>query len=485
MSGIHDRLNAIYEIAQGKIGSEWVASESGRTQEVRNPATNEVIGTVAAMSEADVERAVAAAHGAFAEWRKTSAKERSTLLRDWRNLIEEHLESLALILTLEQGKPLVEARNEVRQSIAYIEFFAEECRRLYGETIPANTRDRRLLVQREPLGVVGIISPWNFPSAMIGRKAGAALAAGCTVVVKPAQETPLSALALAVLAEEAGFPDGVFNLVTGSGSELGAAFTSHPLVKKISFTGSTPVGKRLARESADTLKHLSLELGGSAPFIIFDDADIDLAIAGVLASKFRNAGQTCVATNRIFVHSSISEEFAERFSEQVQALNVGVGTDEGTQIGPLINEGAAESVAKMIELARHQGAVVRTGGGVPEGAFVQPTVVTGVDDDMDLVNSEIFGPVAPISTFDEEEEVIARANSTAYGLAGYFYTNDYRRIVRVSEALEFGMVGVNESLTTTEVAPFGGVKDSGYGREGSHFGLEEYTQLKYICIGGL
>ena len=485
MSDVRSRLDAVFALNSGYIGGEWVASTSGRTQEVRNPATGEVIGSTPTMNAADVDRAVAAAHEAFGTWRRTSAKERSVLLRRWRDLLEQHLEPLARVLTLEQGKPLQEARNETLQSIAYIEFFAEECRRLYGETIPANTRDRRLLVQREPLGVVGVISPWNFPSAMIGRKAGAALAAGCTVVAKPAAETPLSALALAVLAEEAGIPAGVFNVVTGSGGELGAAFTANPLVRKISFTGSTPVGKRLARDSADTLKHLSLELGGSAPFIVFDDADIDLAVTGVMASKFRNAGQTCVATNRIFVQRGIADEFARRFAEEVGRLRVGAGLDDGVQIGPLINEGAAEQVSGMIVRAREQGARVLIGGEPRDGAFVRPTVVTGVSDDMDLVNHEIFGPVAPISVFDEVDEVIERANATAYGLSSYFYTNDYRRIVRVSEALEFGMVGVNESLTTTEVAPFGGVKDSGYGREGSHFGLEEYTQIKYICIGGL
>ncbi|CAG7608803.1 NAD-dependent succinate-semialdehyde dehydrogenase [Leucobacter soli] len=485
MSDVRSRLEAVFTLNSGSIGGEWVPSESGRTAEVRNPATGEVIATTPMMTAADVDRAVDVAQEAFLEWRKTSAKERSVLLRRWRDLLEEHVETLARILTLEQGKPLQEARNETLQSVAYIEFFAEECRRLYGETIPANTRDRRLLVQREPLGVVGVISPWNFPSAMIGRKAGAALAAGCTVVAKPAAETPLSALALAILAEEAGIPAGVFNVVTGSGGELGAAFTANPLVRKISFTGSTAVGKRLARESADTLKHLSLELGGSAPFIVFDDADIERAVAGVLASKFRNAGQTCVATNRIFVQRGVADEFARRFAEEVGRLRVGAGIEDGTQIGPLINEGAANQVSGMIERAREQGAEIVVGGDARAGAFVQPTVVLGVSDDMDLVNHEIFGPVAPISIFDTEEEVIARANSTVYGLSAYFYTNDYRRIVRVGEALEFGMVGVNESLTTTEVAPFGGVKDSGYGREGSHFGLEEYTQIKYLCIGGL
>lgn len=485
MADMRSRLDAVFTLGSGYIGGEWVAGESDRSIDVLNPATGEIIGSTPAMTGNDVDRAVGAAHEAFAEWSRTSAKERSVLLRRWRDLLEENLDTLARILTLEQGKPLQEARNETLQSIAYIEFFAEECRRLYGETIPANTRDRRLLVQREPLGVVGVISPWNFPSAMIGRKAGAALAAGCTVVAKPAAETPLSALALAILAEAAGIPAGVFNVVTGSGSELGAAFTANALVKKISFTGSTPVGKRLARESADTLKHLSLELGGSAPFIVFDDADIDLAITGVMASKFRNAGQTCVATNRIFVQRGVADEFARRFAEAVGALQVGHGVDEGTQIGPLINTGAAQQVAEMVTKAREQGAQVLVGGDRVDGAFVRPTVVTGVADDMDLVNHEIFGPVAPVSIFDTEDEVIRRANSTPYGLSSYFYTNDYRRIIRVSEALEFGMVGVNESLTTTEVAPFGGIKDSGYGREGSHFGLEEYTQLKYICIGGL
>ena len=485
MSDIRARLSEVFSLNSGYIGGEWTSGESNRSISVTNPATGAVIGSTPAMTSNDVDSAVEAAHEAFQEWRKTSAKERSVLLRRWRDLLETHLEQLAEILTLEQGKPLQEARNETRQSIAYIEFFAEECRRLYGETIPANTRDRRLLVQREALGVVGVIAPWNFPSAMIGRKAGAALAAGCTVVAKPAAETPLSALALALLAEEAGIPPGVFNVVTGSGGELGGAFTAHPQVKKISFTGSTPVGKRLARESADTLKHLSLELGGSAPFIVFDDADIELALTGVMASKFRNAGQTCVATNRIFVQRGIAEAFGRRFAEEVARLQVGNGMDAGVEIGPLINDGAAQTVSSMVARAREQGAQVLVGGDTMQGAFVRPTVVANVSDEMDLVNHEIFGPIAPLSVFDTEEEVLRRANATPYGLSSYFYTNDYRRIVRVSESLEFGMVGVNESLTTTEVAPFGGVKDSGYGREGSHYGLEEYTQLKFVCIGGL
>ena len=467
------------------VDGEWRESESARTQEVLDPATGAHVGVVPAMGAADVDRAVEAAHRAFGAWRATPAKQRSVLLRRWHDLIGANLEPLARILTAEQGKPLSEARNELRQSQAYIEFFSEESRRLTGETIPANTTDRRLLVQREPLGVVGVIAPWNFPAAMIARKAGAALAAGCTVVAKPAAETPLSALALALLAEAAGFPAGVFNVVTGRGSEVGGAFTAHPLVRKISFTGSTPTGKQLARESADTLKHLSLELGGSAPLIVFDDADLDLAVRGAMASKFRNAGQTCVATNRIFVQRGVAEEFSRKLAEQAGALRVGSGMTEGTEIGPLINEGAAEGVVRMLDVARSQGARVLAGGERLTGAFVQPAVITDVSDEMDIVRSEIFGPIAPISVFDTTEEVIARANATVYGLSAYFYTNDYRRIIAVSEALEFGMVGVNESLTTTEVAPFGGVKDSGYGREGSHFGLEEYTQLKYVCIGGL
>ena len=485
MQDILAQLESLPDRAEAYVDGTWRPSESGRTLQVLDPATGSETGAVPAMTASDVDRAIDAAHRAFGSWRTSTAKERSVLLRRWHDLIGEHLEPLARILTAEQGKPLPEARNEIRQSQAYIEFFSEETRRLYGETIPANTGDRRLLVQREPLGVVGVIAPWNFPAAMIARKAGAALAAGCTVVAKPAAETPLSALALAVLAEAAGIPAGVFNVVTGRGGEIGGAFTAHPLVRKISFTGSTPTGKHLARESADTLKHLSLELGGSAPFIVFDDADVELAVRGVLASKFRNAGQTCVATNRIFVQRGIAEEFTRRLAEETARLRVGPGTQDGTQIGPLINAGAAEDVGRMLETARSQGARVLAGGDRLAGAFVQPTVIADVTDDMDIVRSEIFGPIAPVSVFDDTEEAIVRANDTVYGLAAYFYTNDYRRIVRVSEGLEFGMVGVNEALTTTEVAPFGGVKDSGYGREGSHFGLEEYTQLKYICVGGL
>ncbi|UOQ56848.1 NAD-dependent succinate-semialdehyde dehydrogenase [Leucobacter allii] len=480
-----EQLERLADGAVTLIDGAWVPSGSGRTREVLDPANGERVGIVPEMDAADVDRAVEAAHAAFGAWRTTTAKERSVLLRRWHDLIGVHLDALAALLTAEQGKPLAEAANELRQSQAYIEFFAEECRRLTGETIPANTNDRRLLVQREPLGVVGVIAPWNFPAAMIARKAAAALAAGCTVVVKPAAETPLSALALAVLAEAAGIPAGVLNVVTGRGGEIGAAITAHPLVRKISFTGSTPTGKRLARESAETLKHLSLELGGSAPLIVFDDADVELAVRGALASKFRNAGQTCVATNRIFVQRGVAEEFTRRLAEEAARLSVGPGTEAGVQIGPLINEGAAAAVREMLETARAQGATVLTGGERLAGAFVQPAVVADVSDDMELVRAEIFGPIAPVSVFDDAEEAIRRANATPYGLSAYFYTTDYRRIVRVSEALEFGMVGVNETLTTTEVAPFGGIKDSGYGREGSHYGLEEYTQLKFVCIGGL
>jgi succinate-semialdehyde dehydrogenase/glutarate-semialdehyde dehydrogenase len=403
----------------------------------------------------------------------------------WAQLISENVEELALIMTREQGKPLRESRNELNQSQAYLEFFAEEGKRLYGQTIPANTTDRRLMVQREPIGVVGVIAPWNFPSAMIARKAGAALAAGCTVVAKPALETPLSAIALAELADQAGIPAGVFNVVTGKGSQIGKAFTSDPRIRKISFTGSTAVGKQLARESSDSLKQLSLELGGSAPFIVFDDADLDLAVAGALSNKFRNAGQTCVAINRVFVQRGVAEEFTARLVKEVQRLKVGEGVDEQNQIGPLINADAASGVSAMLDRAREQGASVLVGGGSLGGSYVQPAVVANVTDDMDLVNAEIFGPVAPVSVFDTEEEAITRANSTPYGLAAYVYTRDYRRVISAGENLQFGMVGINESLTTTEVAPFGGVRESGYGREGSHFGLEEYTNLKYVCMGGL
>lgn len=485
MQSIKKRLEGLLGAAEAYVAGTWTSGTGGRRQDVTDPATGEAIAHVPAMTTDDVSHAVEAASGAFANWRRTTAKERSQLLRRWHDLIGEHLETLAWILTREQGKPLQEARNELRQSQAYIEFFSEEARRLYGETIPANTNDRRLLVAREPVGVVGVIAPWNFPAAMIARKAAAALAAGCTVVVKPAAETPLSALALAILAEAAGFSAGVLNVVTGRGSEVGPALTGNALVRKISFTGSTATGKQLARESADTLKHLSLELGGSAPLIVFEDADLDRAVQGALASKFRNAGQTCVATNRIFVHERVVDEFTARLAEGVSRLRVGPGTDESTQIGPLINRGAAAELTRMLDTARTQGAEVAAGGVQLQGAFVAPTVLTGVTDDMDIVRTEIFGPIAPVSVFRSTEEVLARANDTPYGLSAYFYTNDYRRIVEVSEALEFGMVGVNESLTTTEVAPFGGVKDSGYGREGSHFGIEEYTHLKFICIGGL
>jgi len=477
-------LDAVRNRSAVLIGGEWVAAASGVLTDVRNPADDTVIGRVPHMDAGDVDFAVSIAERAQRDWRRVPAKERATLIRRWTELVVANTEELAVLLSTEQGKPLREARTEIAQTVSYLEWYAEEARRIYGEVIPANTADRRLHVTREPVGVVGIITPWNFPSSMIARKAGAALAAGCTVVIKPAAETPFSAIALAQLAAEAGIPAGVVNVVTGSGSVVGGALTANPAVRKVSFTGSTEVGRSIARDSAETLKRVTLELGGNAPLIVFEDADLDRAVAGAIASKFRNAGQTCVATNRIYVQSSIADAFAERFAAAAAALVVGDGLAEGTDIGPVINRSALESISSVVESARDGGARVVTGG-TADRLFYAPTVVLDVHDDMEIVRAETFGPVAPISTFETEEEVLERANATPYGLAAYFYTADLARSIRVAEGLEFGMVGVNESLVATEVAPFGGVKHSGYGREGSSHGIDDYVSMKYVCIGGL
>ncbi len=471
---------------QAYIGGNWEDAREGRTFGVFNPATGEELVRVADCGPEETERAIAAAAAAFPGWRAKTAAQRANLLWRWYELMLEHAEDLALILTLEQGKPLGEARGEVRYGASFVEWFAEEARRVYGDIVPPHGPRMRLFVFKEPVGVVAAITPWNFPNAMITRKVAPALAAGCTVVVKPSEETPLSALALAVLAERAGFPPGVFNVVVGADADaIGQVLTSSPVVRKLSFTGSTAVGKLLMRRCADTVKKISLELGGNAPFIVFDDADVEAAVEGAITSKFRNTGQTCICANRIFVQRALYEPFVERFTEAVQRQKVGPGTEAGVTIGPLINRRAVEKVERLLGDAVVKGARVRTGGKVLQGTFFAPTVVTEVHGNMALLEEEIFGPIAPVASFDTEEEVIALANATPYGLAAYFYGRDVGRIFRVAEALEYGMVGVNTGVLGTAVAPFGGVKQSGIGREGSKYGIEEFLEIKYVCVADL
>jgi succinate-semialdehyde dehydrogenase/glutarate-semialdehyde dehydrogenase len=420
-------------------------------------------------------------------WRLLTASERSAVLRRWADLVYEHQVGLAELLTAEQGKPIAESHAEIGASARFLTWFAEEAKRAYGQTIPTDRIDRRLQVIRQPVGVVAAITPWNFPSSMITRKAGPALAAGCTMVVKPSEQTPLSALALARLAEEAGVPAGVFSVVTGSAREIGGALTGSPLVRKLTFTGSTKVGKVLAKESATTVKRVSLELGGNAPFIVCDDADLDAAVDGAVRSKFRNAGQACVATNRIYVQDGIFDRFVTAFVERVRALAVGDGAAVGTEVGSMINVGASANMTGLVEDAVAQGARVATGGRPhPHGdAFFTPTVLLDASEEMACCREEIFGPIAPVMRFMEDAEAVRRANATDYGLVAYCYTTDYRRLTRFAEQLEFGMVGMNDFSVSTEVAPFGGVKESGIGREGSHYGLDEYTEIKYVCTGGM
>ncbi|WP_304995838.1 NAD-dependent succinate-semialdehyde dehydrogenase [Salinispirillum sp. LH 10-3-1] len=470
------------------INGEWQQADTGKTFAVRNPATGETIAQVADCSAGDAERAVEAAHTAFLTWRQTTAKERATLLKRWFDLINSHQDALALLMTQECGKPLAESKGEVAYGGSFIEWFAEEARRVYGDVIPTNANGRRLLVSRQPVGVCSAITPWNFPLAMITRKCAPALAAGCTVVVKPAEATPLTALALAELARQAGIPAGVFNVVTAAnGKDVGTVLSEHPRVRKVSFTGSTPVGKLLMKQAAGTVKRVSMELGGNAPFIVFDDADIDAAVAGALASKYRNTGQTCVCTNRFLVQSGVYDRFADALAKAVAGLKVGNGADEGTTQGPLINEAGVQKVERLVEDARSKGATVVMGGARHElgGNFYQPTVLTNVTPDMAVAQEEIFGPVSPLFRFETEEEAIQMANDTPFGLAAYFYSRDIGRVWRVAEALEYGMVGINEGIISTEVAPFGGMKESGLGREGSHYGIDEYLDIKYMCMGGL
>jgi succinate-semialdehyde dehydrogenase/glutarate-semialdehyde dehydrogenase len=469
------------------LDGQWCDAESGATIRVLNPATGALVGTVPQMGASETLRAIEAASKAMPAWRARTAKERAAILRRWYELILANQDDLAWLMTTEQGKPLAEAKAEVAFGAAFLEWFAEEAKRVYGDVIPPHQADKRLLVLKQPVGVCGAITPWNFPSAMVTRKAGPALAAGCTMVLKPASQTPFSALALAALAHEAGVPTGVFNVVTGSAAEIGGALTESRQVRKITFTGSTDVGRILMRQSAETIKKISLELGGNAAFIVFDDADVDQAVEGALASKFRNTGQTCVCANRLLVHDGIFDVFARKFAERVQALKVGPGTEPGVQVGPLIDMAAVAKVEEHITDALTKGAAVVAGGRrhALGGQFFEPTVLSEVEPDMRVFQEETFGPVAPLVRFHTDAEALALANRTDLGLAAYFYARDIGRIFRVAEGLEAGIVAVNTGVFSTEVAPFGGVKQSGIGREGSKYGIEEFLEVKYVCLGGI
>lgn len=469
---------------QAFINGVWCDADSKQTHEVLNPATGEVIGTVPMMGSDETRRAIEAADTAQSTWSKKTGKERSTVLRRWHTLIAENIEDLAVLMTHEQGKPLAEAKGEIQSGLDYLEWFAEEAKRIYGDFIPGHMADKRLIVIKQPVGVTAAITPWNFPHSMISRKAGPALAAGCPMIVKPAMETPYSALAMAYLAQQAGIPDGIYSVVTGDPVAIGEEMTTNALVKKISFTGSTRVGKILMKQCADTVKKMSMELGGNAPFIVFDDADIDAAVAGAMMSKYRNSGQTCVCANRLFVQAGVYEAFTKKLAEQVRAIKVGNGLDDGVMQGPLISQAAADNAEALVADAKDKGATVLCGGQRVEADknFFEPTILTHVNNDMRVANEEIFGPIAPIFKFETDEEGITLANRTEYGLAGYFYSRDIGRVWRIAEALEVGMVGVNTGMLTTELAPFGGVKESGLGREGSKYGIEEYVETKYICM---
>ena len=469
------------------IDGAWADADGGATIDVTNPATDEIIGTVPRMGAGETRRAIEAANAAFPAWRSLTAKARAVTLRKFFDLMMANQEALAQLMTAEQGKPLAESRGEIAYAASFIEWFAEEGKRAYGDVIPPTFSDRRIVVIKQPVGVVASITPWNFPAAMITRKVGPALAAGCTVVAKPATATPYSALALAELAERAGIPSGVMNIITGSAGAIGGELTANPIVRKLTFTGSTEIGKMLMKQCADTVKKVSMELGGHAPFIVFDDAQIDAAVAGAMASKFRNMGQTCVCANRFLVQDGVYDEFAEKFAAAARALKIGNGADDGVQQGPLIDMAAIEKVEDHIADALAKGARTLTGGERHEkgGTFFQPTVLADVDTQMKIATEETFGPVAPLFRFSTEEQAIALANDTQYGLCGYFYSRDVGRIWRVAEALEYGIVGINEGIISTEVAPFGGVKESGIGREGAHYGLDEYLEVKYLCMGGI
>lgn len=472
---------------QAFIDGQWCNAENAQQFAVSNPATGEQLALVADLGETETRRAIAAAEKALGQWRARTGKERSAILRRWFELIMSSQEDLARLMTAEQGKPLAEARGEVAYGASFVEWFAEEAKRIYGDIIPEHVQGKRILVLKQPVGVVAAITPWNFPIAMITRKVAPALAAGCTVVIKPADLTPLSALALAELANQAGFPAGVFNVVTTSDAPtIGRVLCDDKKVRKLSFTGSTQVGKLLMRQCADTVKKVSLELGGNAPFIVFDDADIDAAVDGAIASKFRNAGQTCVCTNRILVQDTVADEFIEKLTAAVKNLNVGNGFEPGVVIGPLINDAARKKVTNLVTEALSQGAKLHTGGeAMAQANYYLPTVLSEVTAAMRVSQEEIFGPVATVIRFSSEAEAIRMANDTPFGLAAYFYARNIDRVWRVSEALEYGMVGINEGIISTEVAPFGGIKESGIGREGSKYGIDEYTEIKYICMGGI
>jgi len=472
---------------KGYINGSWADALSGETLDVTNPASGEIIGTAPLMGAEETRAAIDAANAAWPEWRNKTAKERGHILRTWFDLMMANQDDLATIMTAEQGKPLAEAKGEIVYGSAFVEWFAEEAKRIYGDTIPSQGVDKRIVVIKQPIGVVATITPWNFPNAMITRKCAPALAAGCPVVIKPAESTPFSAFALAELAERAGMPKGVFNIVTGIPQDIGLEMTTNPVVRKFSFTGSTPVGKLLMKQCAGTVKKVSMELGGNAPFIVFDDADLDAAVTGLMASKFRNTGQTCVCANRVLVQDGVFDDFTKRLEKAVSAMTVGDGLKGQTDQGPLINEAAVEKVERLVASATDKGAIVVTGGGRHElgGTFYQPTIITDVDRKADIADMEIFGPVAALYRFSDEQDAVDFANDTPFGLAAYFYSRDIGRCWRVGEALEYGMVGVNEGMMSTELAPFGGVKESGIGREGSKYGIEEFVEAKYLCLGGM
>ncbi|WP_312593103.1 NADP-dependent succinate-semialdehyde dehydrogenase [Stutzerimonas nitrititolerans] len=470
---------------QAYVDGAWLDADGGQTLEVNNPAGGEVLGTVPKMGAAETRRAIEAAERALPAWRDLTAKERSQTLRRWFELIMQNQEDLARLMTLEQGKPLTESRGEIAYAASFIEWFAEEAKRIYGDTIPGHQKDKRIIVIKQPIGVTAAITPWNFPAAMITRKAGPALAAGCTMVVKPASQTPFSALALAELAERAGIPKGVFSVVTGSAGDIGNELTANPIVRKITFTGSTEVGAKLMEQCAPGIKKVSLELGGNAPFLVFDDADLDEAVKGAMQSKYRNAGQTCVCVNRIYVQDGVYDAFAQKFQAAVEKLKIGNGLDDGVDVGPLIDDRAAAKVKEHIEDAVANGARVVTGGKAHSlgGSYFEPTLMINVPHTAKVAKEETFGPLAPLFRFKDEAEAITLANDTEFGLAAYFYARDLGRVFRVAEALESGMVGVNTGMISTEVAPFGGVKSSGLGREGSKYGIEDYLEIKYLCLG--
>jgi succinate-semialdehyde dehydrogenase/glutarate-semialdehyde dehydrogenase len=469
------------------VDGRWIGADGGGSIPIVDPATGALVGTAPVFGAAETRRAIEAANRALPAWRAKTAKERSAILRRWNDLMLANADDLALILTSEQGKPLAESKGEITIGAAYIEWFAEEAKRIYGDVIPTIANDRRLVVVKEPVGVCAAITPWNFPSSMITRKVAPALAAGCTVVIKPAEATPFSAFALAELAHRAGFPPGVLNVVTGDAPAIGGEMCANPIVRKVSFTGSTEVGRLLMKQVAPTIKKISLELGGNAPFIVFDDADLDAAAEGAMISKYRNAGQTCVCANRFFVHENVYDAFAQKLAAKVGALKVGRGTEGGVTQGPLINADAVAKVEEHLADAKSRGAKVAIGGKrhALGGTFYEPTVLTGVTPDMQIFREETFGPVAPLIPFKNDAEVVELANRTEFGLASYFYSRDIGRIWRVAEALEYGMVGVNTGLITTEVAPFGGMKQSGLGREGAKYGVEEFVEVKYVCFGGI